>query len=93
MGPQDPDALARHILNSKGPSGENRDYLYQLGEALEGLSLESGDEHVGDLVTRCRALEREGMGMGMRTPTTLLNDTNVEEPNEELDELEEVEKS
>lgn len=85
MGPQEPDALARHILDSKGPSGENRDYLYQLGRALEDLSLESGDEHVGDLVRRCRGLEQEGM---RETPDPL-NGVKIEEP-KEPDELEEV---
>ncbi|KAJ4345881.1 uncharacterized protein N0V89_012017 [Didymosphaeria variabile] len=37
LGPQDPEALAAHILKSKGPSGENREYLFQLEEALRGL--------------------------------------------------------
>lgn len=62
LGPQDPDALAKKILESKGPSGENREYLYNLGTALVGLSKESGDEHIEDLVKRCRALEREKVG-------------------------------
>ena len=57
LGPQDPQALAEHIVRSRGPSGENREYLYQLEEALEGLSSESGDEHVSDLARRCRAVE------------------------------------
>lgn len=59
LGPQDPQALAEHIVGSRGPSGENREYLYQLEEALEGLSRESGDEHVGDLARRCREVERK----------------------------------
>lgn len=37
LGPQDPEALAARILASRGPSGENREYLYMLGEALGGL--------------------------------------------------------
>jgi cation transport protein ChaC len=57
LGPQDPEALARRIVGSKGPSGENREYLYNLGEALRGLGRESGDRHVEDLVRRCRAIE------------------------------------
>ncbi|XP_014560079.1 hypothetical protein COCVIDRAFT_34843 [Bipolaris victoriae FI3] len=63
LGAQDPDALARKILQSKGPSGENREYLYNLDVALLGLSEDSGDAHVSDLVGRCRALEEE-MGIG-----------------------------
>ena len=57
LGPQDPQALAEHILKSRGPSGENKEYLYQLEQALNGLSAESGDEHVSDLARRCRAIE------------------------------------
>jgi cation transport protein ChaC len=60
MGPQDPQKLAEHILRSKGPSGENREYLYQLETALLALSPESGDGHVSDLADRCRKLEEEG---------------------------------
>ena len=60
LGPQDPQALAEHIVKSRGPSGENKDYLYQLEEALEGLSPESGDEHVSDLAKRCREVEARG---------------------------------
>ncbi|EOA86313.1 uncharacterized protein SETTUDRAFT_161200 [Exserohilum turcica Et28A] len=60
LGSQDPDALAQKILESKGPSGENREYLYNLEIALLGLSTDSGDEHVSDLVRRCRALEEKG---------------------------------
>ena len=59
MGPQDPQKLAEHILRSKGPSGQNREYLYMLDEALENLSAESRDGHISDLVERCRALEAE----------------------------------
>lgn len=63
LGSQDPDALARKILESKGPSGENREYLYMLETALRGLGRGSGDAHVQDLVRKCRALEGgEGEG-------------------------------
>ena len=62
LGPQEPDALARKILESRGPSGE---YLFNLEEALLGLGGESGDRHVGDLVARCRGIEeREGESEG-----------------------------
>lgn len=59
LGPQEPEALARHIVKSRGPSGENKDYLYQLETALVGLSEESGDEHVSDLARRCRQIEQQ----------------------------------
>ena len=54
---QHPDALARKILESTGPSGENKEYLYNLETALLGLSKESEDAHVSDLVRRCREIE------------------------------------
>ncbi|POR31978.1 Putative glutathione-specific gamma-glutamylcyclotransferase 2 [Tolypocladium paradoxum] len=60
VGPQDPQKLAHHILASRGPSGPNNEYLYNLDTALNGLSPESGDVHVGDLAGRVRALERTG---------------------------------
>ncbi|KAF3051972.1 hypothetical protein E8E11_009764 [Didymella keratinophila] len=59
LGPQDPEVLAAHILKSSGPSGENKEYLFNLEEALLGLSEESGDWHVSDLVERCRRIEAE----------------------------------
>lgn len=62
LGPQDPDQLARHILKSRGPSGENREYLFNLEEALLGLSEESGDRHISDLVARCKRIEAESDG-------------------------------
>lgn len=57
LGPQDPQALAEHIVKSRGPSGENKDYLYELEAALNALSPESSDEHISDLAGRCREIE------------------------------------
>ncbi|KAI5918509.1 ChaC-domain-containing protein [Camillea tinctor] len=58
-GPQDPQRLAEHIYVSEGPSGLNREYLLELGRALEDLCPgESGDAHVADLCRRVRELER-----------------------------------
>ncbi|KAI9687080.1 MAG: hypothetical protein M1822_002490 [Bathelium mastoideum] len=63
LGPQEPQALAEHILRSKGPSGENKEYLYMLDAALSELSADSSDAHVSDLALRCRELEsRESTG-------------------------------
>lgn len=58
VGPQDPQELAHHILESRGPSGLNKDYLYGLDTALSELSPESRDHHVSDLADRVRALEQ-----------------------------------
>nr|POE78226.1 putative glutathione-specific gamma-glutamylcyclotransferase 2 [Quercus suber] len=57
LGPQDPQSLAEHIIKSRGPSGENKEYLYQLEAALDGLSPESNDPHITDLARRCRQVE------------------------------------
>jgi glutathione-specific gamma-glutamylcyclotransferase len=58
VGPQEPQELAEHIWRSEGPSGLNRDYLWELEQALNGLSTESGDEHVSDLAERVRMIQR-----------------------------------
>ena len=49
-------------LVGKGPSGENKEYLYNLETALLDLSPNSSDAHVSDLVRRCKALEGEEEG-------------------------------
>ena len=66
-------ALAQHIYKSRGPSGENREfvtrlernlifrYLYQLAEALRQLCPESKDRHVWDLEERVRELESKDL--------------------------------
>lgn len=56
LGPLPPQEIAETINASVGPSGENREYLLHLEDALNHLSPESGDEHVTDLARRVRAL-------------------------------------
>lgn len=62
LGPQEPQTLAEHILKSKGPSGENREYLFMLEESLReldpGHDLPQIDFHVSDLVRRCQDIEK-----------------------------------
>ncbi|ORY83169.1 ChaC-like protein [Protomyces lactucae-debilis] len=53
----DLDSLAQHILDSQGPSGPNREYLYLLEAALRTLALGSGDLYIEDLTKRVRHLE------------------------------------
>jgi cation transport protein ChaC len=60
LGSQDPQALAEHISRSRGPSGENVEYLLMLEEALKELGPESGDEHIQDLADRVRKLQSAG---------------------------------
>ena len=62
LGLQDSDELARHILKSQGPSGENKEYLFMLEEALVDLGEGAGDEHVEDLATRVREVGRREEG-------------------------------
>ncbi|THX84200.1 ChaC-like protein [Aureobasidium pullulans] len=62
MGPQDLQGLAEHIVKSRGPSGENKDYLYGLDQALIELGEGSEDEHVHDLARRCREVESRACG-------------------------------
>lgn len=66
VGPQPPQKLAEHIHKSVGPSGPNKDYLLSLEEALDALSQESGDDHVKDLATRVRKLEKAASGVEER---------------------------
>ena len=44
LGPADIDDMAAQIARSSGPSGSNRDYLFQLAAALNDLGVE--DRHV-----------------------------------------------
>lgn len=94
MGPQDPGELARHILKSIGPSGKNKEYLYMLETALEGLSSESHDEHISDLVRRCKALETQGYSGpeqssdGDLAAGAILHKTKSTEEQEEVEKVE-----
>lgn len=54
LGVQDQDDVAEVIWRSRGPSGENREYLFMLEEALRELGEGAGDEHVEDLARRVR---------------------------------------
>jgi glutathione-specific gamma-glutamylcyclotransferase len=66
VGPQDVQELAEWIVRSKGPSGENLEYLLNLEEALGGLRKDGErkvvDWHVSDLAERCRKIVTKGIG-------------------------------
>ncbi|EIW77986.1 ChaC-like protein [Coniophora puteana RWD-64-598 SS2] len=51
------DKLSHHIWQSIGPSGRNKDYLYQLAEAVHKLSPASRDAHLFALEARVRELD------------------------------------
>lgn len=56
LGALDPRDVAIKINESVGPSGENREYLLELEQALLQLSPESRDEHITDLAQRVRTM-------------------------------------
>ena len=56
LGRLDPQAVAEHICRSRGPSGENTEYLLMLEQALMELGKGSGDGHVQDLADRVRRI-------------------------------------
>lgn len=57
LGALKPAEVAETINQSRGPSGENREYLLQLEEALKTLSDDSGDSHVSELTRMVRTKE------------------------------------
>lgn len=65
VGQESVETIARHIVSSSGPSGTNREYLYQLAHALReilgeeeaALYHDSSDRHLFELEKRVRSLE------------------------------------
>ncbi|KAF3933911.1 hypothetical protein ABW19_dt0205116 [Dactylella cylindrospora] len=55
-------ALAQHILDSRGPSGENKEYLYNLHTALEQLAPEAHDPHISELAKTAAGIEGISFG-------------------------------
>lgn len=56
-GPQHPQQLAELIWQSRGESGDNKEYLFKLEENLDELCKDSQDPHVIDLANRVRQLD------------------------------------
>jgi len=59
VGSEDLDVLAARIHKSIGPSGRNKDYLYDLVDAVKKLAPESHDSHLAALESRVRALDSD----------------------------------
>ena len=65
VGEESVETIARYIVSSSGPSGTNREYLYQLAHALReilgeeraALCHDSSDRHLFELEMRVRSLE------------------------------------
>lgn len=58
LGPEEPEAIARQILRSRGPSGPNIDYLMELERSLRE-DLKVDDQHVFELARLVRILSEE----------------------------------
>lgn len=58
LGPAAPDAIARQVIASRGPSGPNVDYVLRLAEALRAIGAE--DLHVFEIerLVRAQAADR-----------------------------------
>ncbi|CAL9111132.1 cation transport regulator-like protein [Musa troglodytarum] len=54
LGPASLDEMARQIAEAEGPSGPNRDYLFQLDDALKQIGCD--DTHVRDLSNAVRRI-------------------------------------
>ncbi|OAY23404.1 gamma-glutamylcyclotransferase 2-3 [Manihot esculenta] len=59
LGPAPLEEIAKQIVHAEGPSGPNRDYLFQLEKAL--LQIGCKDKHIMDLANEVRRIlsERE----------------------------------
>lgn len=79
LGPQNLDRLAARILRCKGPSGENKDYLFMLQEALKSLADGAEDEHVEELAKRTKeagmASGEDGATLGDGVPVEVAIET------------------
>ncbi|KAL2432167.1 hypothetical protein ABEF95_000403 [Exophiala dermatitidis] len=85
LGALPPQEIAETINARIGPSGENRDYLLHLEQALNELSQDSGDEHVTDLARRVRALPPPARASSMPTLEHALKIVNSTEEQEEVE--------
>ncbi|XP_023903750.2 gamma-glutamylcyclotransferase 2-3 isoform X2 [Quercus suber] len=58
LGPASLEDIAKQIVHAEGPSGPNRDYLFQLEKAL--LQIGCKDKHVMDLANEVRGILSQG---------------------------------
>jgi cation transport protein ChaC len=67
LGPAPADEIARQVLASSGPSGENQEYVLRLAEALLEIcpALDAGSEEALAVAGRVRSLaDRTGVSVG-----------------------------
>ncbi|XP_075227218.1 putative glutathione-specific gamma-glutamylcyclotransferase 2 [Lycorma delicatula] len=58
-GESDIDSIARIIVDSHGPSGSNKEYLYNLASAMRDLAPNENDNHLFELEAAVRILDNE----------------------------------
>lgn len=85
LGPLLPQDIAQTINARIGPSGENREYLLHLQDALESLSADSHDEHIADLARRVRAMDPPLRLEGRSSIDHTLKKINSTEEQEEIE--------
>ncbi|KAF8456371.1 cation transport protein [Terfezia claveryi] len=71
--------LARRIYYCRGPSGENREYLYQLHKSLIELCPDIKDNHVHDLQLRVALIEESEAEVGREYNTNNVRPQNADE--------------
>ena len=59
-GPAPLEEIAKTILNSVGPSGPNKEYLYNLADALNEMGIV--DEHIQEIEKAVKILENDECG-------------------------------
>ncbi|XP_072933473.1 putative glutathione-specific gamma-glutamylcyclotransferase 2 [Epargyreus clarus] len=59
-GPASIEDIAKQVISCQGPSGPNKEYVYNLAEAMRQLAPDVEDDHLFNLEATLRKLDREG---------------------------------
>ena len=55
-GPADEDVIAHQVVNSKGPSGTNVEYVFNLAKAMRNIAPDVVDEHLFTIERKVQSL-------------------------------------
>lgn len=66
-GPKAIPELAKQVIEATGPSGRNRDYVYNLADAIRELFPGEDDPHLFALEAEVKRLEKEAEAKGVRS--------------------------